>query len=377
MFSLPKLANFKVDLGNLETEFRAKTLPLDLEHTRSAIAFTVIAVSSLSSIDYLLYGISELFFLHLFVRGLFIVCSALAARLLLKETTFAAYERIVLIWGLALTILTVYVDYNRPPDFTQNATLHILMVFSGYILIPLRPSRRMVTPLLMTIGTLWNIITVKEIPSAAWLGVTVSAYLLLHIAGVITAVGSSNARRRQFLAEHELLAQNQRLRELAITDELTGIYNRRFFLERAREEFQLYLRHRRPLSLIIADLDLLKRINDTYGHHTGDAAIRQFAEFVSRQKRASDVLGRLGGEEFGLLLPDTRLAEAKIVAQRIFDTRDSLIIRTVEEDIRFTFTAGLAECRLEHQSLDDLFRVADLLLYRGKSKGRDCVEVDE
>ncbi|MEW5938834.1 MAG: GGDEF domain-containing protein [Chloroflexota bacterium] len=377
MFKFPNPVTFHIDLGDLEAEFRAHYLPLSIQQTRAAIAFAVIAVASLSTIDYLLYGDSSQFFINLFARGIFVLISAFVAYLLARHLKFATYEKITLGWSLILTGLTFYVDYNRPPDFTQNITFHILMALSGYVLIPLRPVLRVIAPVLMTLGNFWIIFTVKEIPSAVWMGVTVSTYLLLHIAGILTAVRTYNALRVQFRAENELRLSNERLRQLAITDDLTGIYNRRYFLERAQEEFERFQRHRHSFSLMIADLDLLKQVNDSHGHQAGDLAIRLFTNLVAREKRATDIFGRLGGEEFGLLLPDTSISEAQVVVNRIYDGRKILVVRTADENVNFTFTAGVAECRPEHHTLDDLFRAADRALYRGKSGGRNRVEVDE
>ncbi len=364
------------DLGELEGEFRAHFFKSDLEQTRIAIGFTVVAVAALSTIDYVLYKGSPILFAHLIARGLFILFSGVISLILNRVSTIKSYQRVTIVWELALTALVLYVDYNRPSDFTQNTTLHVLMAYSGYVLIPLPPLIRMITPILMTLGNLWIILAVKEIPGAAWLGVTVSAYLLLHLAGILTAASTFNARREQFLARREQDRINAQLRQLAITDDLTGIFNRRHFLERGNEEFERHKRYDHPLTLIIADLDLLKKINDSYGHHVGDLAIRQFADLVTREKRTTDIFGRLGGEEFGLVLPNTSLEDAKVAIHRIFNQRHRLVVRIADQDIRFSFTAGIAECRPTDNSLDDLIRAADRALYRGKEKGRDRVEVN-
>ena len=376
MLKIPGFLKPNTGLGELEEEFRRHFFKSDLEQVRVIIGFTVVAVTALSTIDYLLFQDSREFFTLLISRGLFILFSVVMSLMLAKVSTIKIFEGITLVWCLVLAFLTLYIDYNRPPDFTQNATLHIMMAFSAYVLIPTQPRMRMIPPILMTLGNLWIIFTVKEIPSTAWVGITVSAYFLLHLAGILTAVSTFNARREQFRLQHEQGLVKEKLLKLAIADELTGIYNRRYFLERAAEEFERHTRHGHPLTLMIADLDLLKQINDKYGHYAGDLAIRQFTSLIMREKRTTDIFGRLGGEEFGLLLPDTTLEKAKSVVNRIFDQRHLLVVRTADQDIHFSYTAGMAECRLGCQTLDDLFRSADRALYRGKENGRNRVEVE-
>lgn len=375
MSKLFDILTLNVDLGELEEDFRARYFKFDIEQTRLAIIVTNIAVISLATIDFLLLDFSTKFFIHLMVRGLFVLLSLATYFLLQRETCVERFETTTMIWGLTLVAAVLFVDYSRPRDFTQNIPLNIILAFSMYIMLPTRPRNRIIIPLLMTLGNLWIIFAIKDVPNPTWLGVVASSYLILHLAGILTTLRTYNARKIQFRSEYEQRRANQKLRQLAITDDLTDTYNRRYFLERAKEEFERYLRYRHPLSLMIADLDLLKKINDTYGHQAGDIAIRQFSNLITREKRSIDILGRLGGEEFGLLMPDTNLEEAMVVIKRIYEQRNILTVRTAESDIRFSFSAGATECISDYKTLDDLFRAADQALYRAKDNGRDRVEV--
>ncbi len=373
---VPDFMRLNANLGELETEFRAHFLTSDLEQTRVAIGASIVGVAALGTIDYLVIGNSPAFFTHLEMRAAFILFSIFTAYWLMHVTNVKDFEWITIGWGLALVLLTVWVDYLRPADFIESTDLHLLMAFAGYVMLPLPPVKRMIIPVALTIGNLWVIFTVRDVPNAAWLGLTVSAFILMHIAGVVIALWMYHARREQFRAHHEQETINRQLRQLATTDDLTGIYNRRYFLERAQEEFERYQRHGHPFTLLIADLDLLKKINDTYGHHAGDLAIRQFAHLINKEKRATDIFGRLGGEEFGLLLPETTLQQAAGIINRIYDQKYLLVVRTVEEDVHFSFTAGVAECVPGYTKMEELFSTADQALYRGKDKGRDRVEME-
>ncbi len=115
----------------------------------------------------------------------------------------------------------------------------------------------------------------------------------------------------------EKLTLQEKLIQLATTDKLTGLANRHKFLEDLTHYVELAFRYKRPLSLILADADNFKSINDRYGHHTGDRALQLISDSLTASKRTVDILGRWGGEEFILLLPETELDQAKVVADRI------------------------------------------------------------
>jgi diguanylate cyclase (GGDEF)-like protein len=160
------------------------------------------------------------------------------------------------------------------------------------------------------------------------------------------------------------------LSQMASTDELTQLANRRRFTETLRLEVARVRRVGAPLSLVLGDLDHLKRINDTHGHPAGDAAIRHAADAFRRGRRETDLAARLGGEEFALLLPSTDRAGAARAAERIrADLAGSLVpgIGTV------TVSLGVATLPDDAGSEEELVRVADERLYAAKAAGRNCV----
>jgi diguanylate cyclase (GGDEF)-like protein len=168
----------------------------------------------------------------------------------------------------------------------------------------------------------------------------------------------------------------EQLRDLAIRDALTGAVNRRHFAELAEREIERRRRHPSAIALISVDLDHFKRINDTYGHAAGDAVLQAVAALYLRMIRATDVLGRLGGEEFLLLLPETPPAVAQAIAERL---RQALEQQTVTyEGQTMTVTASFGVTGLDHGgpvSLDALMRQADKAMYAAKAAGRNCVVV--
>jgi diguanylate cyclase (GGDEF)-like protein len=124
---------------------------------------------------------------------------------------------------------------------------------------------------------------------------------------------------------------------------------------------------------LILDADRFKRINDTYGHHAGDLALRSLSLVSMEQKRAQDTFGRLGGEEFGLLMPETALDKAFIVAERIRRVWEQSPVNLDGELIHSTMSIGVAEATSTDKSLEDLLRRADRMLYKAKDLGRNRV----
>jgi diguanylate cyclase (GGDEF)-like protein len=160
----------------------------------------------------------------------------------------------------------------------------------------------------------------------------------------------------------------------ALTDELTGLANRRRFMEALGAEIARTARFGGPLTLVLADIDDFKRINDRFGHHVGDEALKQFAELLTIELREIDVAGRLGGEEFAVLLPDTDLEGAQVAAGRIRRAVEESEL-VLSEAIRVQYTASLGVARYEGDSADRLLQRADAALYAAKSEGKNRVSV--
>jgi len=173
--------------------------------------------------------------------------------------------------------------------------------------------------------------------------------------------------------------ENARLHDIvqfqAITDELTGLVNRRRFLEALRSEITRGKRLGGRLSVVLADLDGFKLVNDRFGHHAGDEVLIAFADLLRAHGRDVDVAARLGGEEFAILLPETGLDGASTVADRLCRSLAELQIPIgVGEKVTVTASFGVAELG-ESQSVDGLLRAADSALYRAKEHGKNRVEL--
>ena len=172
----------------------------------------------------------------------------------------------------------------------------------------------------------------------------------------------------------DLVRNAEQLERLASTDPLTGLYNRRHFLEAVEAEWSRFQRYYRSMAILMIDIDYFKSVNDRYGHAVGDEAIRAVANACLHRKRKSDVVGRVGGEEFAMLLPETATSQAKAVAERIRKQIASQKLKAHEACFSITASIGVAEAFVGMSGVEALMIAADQALYRAKAEGRDrCV----
>ena len=181
---------------------------------------------------------------------------------------------------------------------------------------------------------------------------------------------------RLLVETNQQLAQaNASLASLCLTDSLTGIANHRAMHQRLEEEISYGLRHKTALSLLLLDVDRFKSYNDTFGHPAGDEALQQIAQLIDQHARSSDIVARLGGEEFAILMPRAALPEALASAERIRQVieRASWTLRPVTVSIGVSTLESSEDATLPDRLGSDLLTRADQALYQSKNKGRNCV----
>ena len=159
----------------------------------------------------------------------------------------------------------------------------------------------------------------------------------------------------------------------ASLDSLTGVLNHGHFIEALHQASQLAKREKTSLSLIMLDIDHFKGYNDTYGHVIGDQVLKLTVEAIEKHVKSTDSVGRWGGEEFGIALPDANIHQAELVAQRIRKTLTSLPLSDSQGNPipKPTVSQGIATLPVHSQDIDELIKIADRALYRAKGKGRD------
>jgi two-component system, cell cycle response regulator len=169
----------------------------------------------------------------------------------------------------------------------------------------------------------------------------------------------------------------QEIQRMANQDGLTGCLNRRFFMERAVEEIQRSLRYKDPVSLLMMDIDHFKDVNDSYGHQVGDKLLCHLVNLCHKQLRSQDVLGRYGGEEFVVLMPETDLNGALRASERLREKIEKMKIVVAGRNLSITMSMGVASFERgfdQSKTLDLLVKEADTALYAAKAAGRNCVQ---
>jgi two-component system cell cycle response regulator len=184
----------------------------------------------------------------------------------------------------------------------------------------------------------------------------------------------------QAAAGIENVRLHEEARHLSMTDDLTGIWNRRYFLLRIEQEIERAKRFKRDLSVLLVDVDRFKQLNDRYGHQQGDAVLRELADRVSASIRDVDTFARYGGEEFVLILPETDVQGARSAAEKIrleISARPFRALEAGAEPIGVTISVGVGCYPLHAGATDPLIAAADQAMYRAKSGGRDQVVIAE
>jgi len=171
-----------------------------------------------------------------------------------------------------------------------------------------------------------------------------------------------------------LAATRAELEELATTDPLTKLENRRSFFDKGQGCIEQSRRYGIPMSVLVLDLDHFKKINDTFGHHGGDQVLRSVAEIFRTSFRSNDVVGRIGGEEFSIILPEEDAKQAQVVAQRVMKQCRSAEVKLEDMRIvRFTLSIGVAQLRANDKNFEQVVQRADDALYAAKRAGRNRV----
>ena len=181
--------------------------------------------------------------------------------------------------------------------------------------------------------------------------------------------------QRSHSLSYKLQKAKEHAETLARTDFLTGMNNRRSFYDLCETPFRLARRHGQDLAVILFDIDRFKEINDAHGHAVGDEVIRSLARIVASTGRESDVAGRVGGEEFAILLPQTNARDAQELAERLREQMEQSVIHLDHGEVKFTASFDVVQMGAGCESLEALVAAADGAMYQAKERGKNCVFV--
>lgn len=361
---------------DLESAYREYYLRADSLQLFMGVVLWLVSFVGFAYADFLLYGAASQMAALLGVRLLYGACCAVILVMLRKTgLTPERYDALALAWGILTVLAALAVGLLRPSGDLSVLINDLVAVFSFYVFISGSMVRRVLPALLLTGGDLALSAFLKQGVDGQVVLALAFSFTITNLVGVIFSRHYYDIRRAEFLARHEEARARSELVRLASTDPLTGVYNRRRLLELAGEALYRNRRYGRPFSIMVMDLDGFKKVNDTFGHHQGDAVLTQFAAAVTEQKREGDALGRMGGDEFCLLLPETDPQAAAVLAARILEGCGNIELEDTLHHVHVTTSIGISHAQPGDQTLDPIFARADAALYKAKHKGRNRYEI--
>lgn len=367
------MGNPLTDLGNLEGDYRVFNLRGDIRQGILYISIINIGVLLMLVVDAFLFTTRQYQFTWMMIyRCGYILLATLIGVAMYRTNRVKTYDRLSFIWILFTIPFVLVINLTRPPNFLSTS-FDIIVPFSVYLLSPLKIKYTSSLAVGFSLGAVYVYCFHKFGVDPIVLNIAICAQLIVHLLGVSSALQLQSYRRKSYQAYIDEKDAKEMVAYLANIDPLTKSLTRRQFMSIAESEFRRFTRYHRPLSILVLDADRFKQVNDTYGHHAGDLVLRSLSLVAMEQKRAQDTFGRLGGEEFGLLMPETNLEQALVVAERICRVWEASPVNLDGELIHSTISIGVAEAVSTDESLEHLLRRADRMLYKAKDAGRNRV----
>lgn len=360
------------------------------ERIRVESCFSLMVAASIfgmfSITDYHLLGSSREYYLLLTMR---IVVVSLCFLLAFIIGRWGSYTRNVWLHALPLWILAtgiILIVPLRPESLSTQVTAAVVATMAFYLLIPNLLTVVTFASLYLSIAFLVSAVLFADIAPVVTLRIAL-LLIMTNIVGFFALRRLESLQRRQFMLLHEERDQNrqllkeiahrksleEQLRMVAERDALTGLNARGHFMKRAKGLLQRSQVEKVPFSLFMIDVDHFKYINDTWGHSYGDWVLAKIAEVCTLSLRPTDVIGRFGGEEFVVALPNTGPEDAQIVAERLKKRVAALPSKEGMNELRLSVTIGIAVAHTGTVDLESLIKRADQTLYVGKRDGRNRV----
>jgi len=380
---------FIVDLKpkNLEECFRIDSFPRDKTQITIVMIFTLIIILGFLGLDISILQYREVYPCWILSRIVASVVSLIAIRIVRYQTSPKIVDRVTLVWGLVIILHMFIIDLTRPQDYIPVIVWDILVLNGIYFVIPFPSQYKILTAFLLTGSSVafWVINRIHLVAPYETVAL-LAAYFVSNGYGIFVSMQHDRARRQNYVllteerkSRSELITRTrdlekmqEDLRLIAMTDPLTGISNRRHFMDQISEEFERTRRYGEAFSLMLIDIDNLKDVNDTYGHEAGDEALRSFAKYCLTKLRSVDRFARFGGDEFIVLLVQTGREKADEVAVRLLSGIETLEIQTEKESIQITVSIGMTTIN-ENSTIEGLIKRADKALYEAKNGGRNQV----
>lgn len=357
--------------------------------SRLALILVALVFAMFGITDYNLLGLSREYYLLLSMRIAVVSLCLLMALVIGRGGSFAhrPWLHALPLWILASGIILIVP--LRPESLPSQITAVAVAIIAFYLLIPNLLTTAALASIYLSLGFLAAAVTFAGISPADIIR-TGLLLIMANIVGYSSLLRLEFLRREQFSLLNAERDQNRdlvseikhrksleaQLRMVAERDDLTGVDSRSHFMKRAKALLQRAQFEQTPFALFMIDVDHFKRINDTWGHTRGDVILTKIAEVCEHSLRPSDVIGRFGGEEFVVALPQTNTKDAQAVAERLKDNVAELQLLDEMRDLRLSVTIGVAVACADDTDLDALITRADNMLYAGKRDGRNQVVID-
>ena len=306
-----------------------------------------------------------------------------------KEYFLKHYTPIIIFEYIILGLSIEAIRWIATPAILSGNMYHeglILVSFAVYTTTYLSPGYSILTGSILILSQLAVSIIIQENAGSENVRTLLRNFFFLFGANVIGLISKNmmdRYARAGFMLKQNLLNDiedrkilEEKLRNMATLDMLTRLYNRWRFRELAEHEYKRHMRSRKSLCIMMIDLDHFKRINDTFGHAAGDEVLKLFANICRETFRESDIVGRYGGEEFVVLLPETTILTGIDTAERFRENFEKAVLKNGEFTIKTTVSIGISRYIVDDQSIDDCICRADEALFLAKKAGRNIVKSD-
>jgi diguanylate cyclase (GGDEF)-like protein len=360
-------------LDGLEVAYRHHFLKSDTDQALIGMALLTVPLLFFAWSDYLLFGLSLEFGLLIVLRAAVLSFTTTISWQLRRARDYRVYDRLIMVWAAGGLAAITAINLTRPPTYTQHIATDVLIVIAGYLIIPNQLSHRLLIATTFSLSTLALFLSGRRLADPVTANLIWETMILTNVIGIVVSTRFYRLRRRQYLAWVELERVRDELHVMATVDGLTGVMNRRRFLEIAETELARSRRYGRPLSMIAVDLDHFKDVNDTLGHAAGDDVLAALARTLQDQTRRQDVVGRIGGEEFAVILPETTGEAAVELAERMRVNLSAVKLAVGGVPLTVTASLGVVQVRATDRTVEAALQRADAALYQAKRGGRDRV----
>lgn len=369
-----KLSDAEYPLGALEAGYRKQYLNQDIRQSIIVGSIWLLPNFLFIYTDYILYAGLPLFQMLVTIRLFLLALLTLLFVSLRWVKRPEAYDYIVCAGSCLVLTSVFWMNHLHPDIHAYTAGMDYLLLFSIYLLIPNQLLFRIIPAALFTLLNIVAHLTQPQPLSVPILTIIAVSLVMSNVLGIWASIRFYSHRRQQYESQLRGVELRKDLIQNALVDQLTGVSNRRHFFLAAEAEFERYRRYKRSFSLLMMDLDHFKHVNDQFGHPIGDKVLKDIAATINRCKRDTDIFGRIGGEEFALLLPETNLSGATDIAVRLRRSCHSVALPD-SSSRRITVSIGVTQSRSCDETFDEILSRADETLYRAKNNGRDRVEV--